>query len=197
MSQGANPWSDMGCEKALRLLGQYLERAVADAADTQARDGMMYAATLAGIAFGNSGVHVPHGMAYSVAGLVRDFRPLGYPQEEPIVPHGMSVIVNAPSVFRFTAQACPDRHLQGAQYLGADTRGAIDADAGEVLAGHLVGLMQRTGIPNGISGVGYDQGDIGALSDGAFAQQRLLTNSPRPVDKSDLAALYASAMRYW
>lgn len=197
MSQGANPWSDLGCEGALKLLGQHLVRAVNDAADTEARDNMMYAATLAGIAFGNSGVHVPHGMAYSVAGLVRDFRPAGYPRDEPIVPHGMSVIVNAPSVFRFTASACPERHLHGATLLGADTRGASDADAGEVLAHHLIALMKQTGIPNGIAGVGYHDGDIGALCEGAFAQQRLLTNSPRPVDRDDLAGLYRGAMRYW
>ena len=78
-SQGANPWSDLGCEAALKLLGQYMQRAVADAGDTEARDNMMYAATLAGIAFGNAGCHVPHGMSYSVAGLVKDFRPEGYP----------------------------------------------------------------------------------------------------------------------
>jgi len=197
MSQGANPWSDLGCEGALKLLGQYLVRAVNDTADTEARDNLMYAAMLAGIAFGNSGVHVPHGMAYSVAGLVRDFRPAGYPQEEAIVPHGMSVIVNAPSVFRFTASACPERHLHGATWLGADTRGASDADAGEVLARHLIGLMKQTGIPNGIAGVGYHDGDIAALCEGAFAQQRLLTNSPRPVDRDDLAGLYRGAMQYW
>jgi len=197
MSQGANPWSDLGCEGALKLLGEYLQRAVNDASDTEARDNMMYAATLAGIAFGNSGVHVPHGMAYSVAGLVRDFRPAGYPREEPIVPHGMSVIVNAPSVFRFTASACPGRHLHGAVWLGADARGASDADAGEVLSRHLIGLMKQTGIPNGIAGVGYHDGDIGALCEGAFAQQRLLTNSPRPVDKDDLAGLFRGAMQYW
>ena len=103
----------------------------------------MYAATLAGIAFGNSGVHVPHGMAYSVAGLVRDFRPAGYPQDEAIVPHGMSVIVNAPSVFRFTSSACPERHLHGASCLGAETRGAAESDAGEVLAGHLIRMMKQ------------------------------------------------------
>jgi alcohol dehydrogenase class IV len=197
MSQGANPWSDLGCEGALKLLGQYLVRAVNDATDTEARDNMMYAATLAGIAFGNSGVHVPHGMAYSVAGLVRDFRPAGYPQEEAIVPHGMSVIVNAPSVFRFTSSACPERHLHGASCLGAEMRGALENDAGEVLAGHLIGLMKQTGIPNGIAGVGYHDGDIGALCEGAFAQQRLLTNSPRPVDRNDLAGLYRGAMQYW
>ena len=197
MSQGANPWSDLGCEGALKLLGQYLVRAVNDGADTEARDKLMYAAMLAGIAFGNSGVHVPHGMAYSVAGLVRDFRPAGYPQDEAIVPHGMSVIVNAPSVFRFTSPACPERHLHGASCLGADTLGAAENDAGEVLARHLIRMMKQTGIPNGIGGVGYDDGDIGALCDGAFAQQRLLTNSPRPVGRDDLADLYRGAMQYW
>ena len=197
MSQGANPWSDLGCEGALKLLGQYLVRAVNDAADTEARDNMMYAAMLAGIAFGNSGVHVPHGMAYSVAGLVREFRPGGYPQEEAIVPHGMSVIVNAPSVFRFTSSACPERHLQGASCLGAETRDISQDDAGEVLARHLIGLMRETGIPNGIAGVGYRHGDVGALCEGAFAQQRLLTNSPRPVNKDDLAGLFRGALQYW
>ena len=197
MSQGANPWSDIGCEAALKLLGQYLVRAVNDASDLEARDQMMYAATLAGIAFGNSGVHVPHGMAYSVAGLVRDFQPEGYPRDEPMVPHGMSVIVNAPSVFRFTACACPQRHLHGAACLGADVRDARDEDAGDVLARHLIKLMQATGIPNGVGGVGYGEADVADLTQGAWAQQRLLTNAPRAVSQSDLGQLYRDAMRYW
>jgi alcohol dehydrogenase class IV len=197
MSQGANPWSDVGCEAAMRKLGTYLVRAVNDAADREARDNLMFAATLAGIAFGNSGVHVPHGMSYSVAGLVRDFRPEGYPRNEPMVPHGMSVIVNAPSVFRFTAEACPERHLQGAQWLGADARDAAEKDAGEVLAKHLIQLMRATGIPNGVSGVGYGEADVDALSDGAFAQQRLLTNAPREVGRDDLRRLFRGAMQYW
>jgi len=197
MSQGANPWSDVGCQAAMRKLGAYLERAVNDASDREARDNLMFAATLAGIAFGNSGVHVPHGMSYAVAGLVRDFRPEGYPKGEPMVPHGMSVIVNAPSVFRFTAEACPDRHLEGAGWLGADTQGASPEDAGEVLAKHLVKLMRATGIPNGVSGVGYGERDVDALSEGAFAQQRLLTNAPREVGRHELAHLFRGAMRYW
>jgi alcohol dehydrogenase class IV len=197
MSQGANPWSDVGCEAAMRKLGTYLVRAVNDASDREARDNLMFAATLAGIAFGNSGVHVPHGMSYSVAGLVREFRPEGYPQHEPMVPHGMSVIVNAPSVFRFTAEACPERHLEGAAWLGADARGASPKDAGEVLAEHLIRLMRSTGIPNGLSGVGYGERDVDALSEGAFAQQRLLTNAPREVGREHLPQLFRGAMRYW
>ena len=197
MSQGANPWSDLGCEAALKLLGQYLERAVNDAADHEARDQMMYAATLAGIAFGNSGVHVPHGMAYSVAGLVHDFRPEGYPQHEPMVPHGMSVIVNAPAVFRFTACACPERHIHGAACLGADVRDAAPEDAGEITAKQLIKMMRATGIPNGVGGVGYDESDVAALTKGAWAQQRLMTNAPRDISEGDVSALYRSAMRYW
>jgi hydroxyacid-oxoacid transhydrogenase len=111
------------------LTGKYMERAVSDASDTEARSSMMWAAALAGSAFGNAGVHVPHGMSYSVAGMVKNFRATGYRQDEPLIPHGMSVIVNAPSAFRFTSPACPERHLKGAQFLGADVRDAALDDA--------------------------------------------------------------------
>ena len=197
ISQGANPWSDIGCEAALKRLGLYLERAVNDPGDREARDQMMYAATLAGIAFGNSGVHIPHGMAYSVAGLVRDYRPEGYPREEAMVPHGISVIVNAPSVFRFTASACPERHLHGAAWLGAEVGDACRDDAGEILAGQLIRMMKAAGIPNGVAGVGYLEADVPALSRGAWAQQRLLTNAPRELSENDLGDLYRGAMHYW
>lgn len=197
MSQGANPWSDFGCEKALQLTGTYLERAVRDGNDREARDAMMWAATLAGIAFGNAGVHLPHGMAYAVAGGVREFRAPGYPQEEPMVPHGMSVIVNAPAVFRFTADACPDRHLDAARWLGADTRGAAPGDAGEIVARRLIELMRLCDIPNGVGGVGYHEGDLATLTAGAWAQQRLVKNAPKAVDEAHLSELFRNAMRYW
>jgi alcohol dehydrogenase class IV len=197
MSQGANPWSDLGCRESLRLLGECLVRGVTDASDQEARGQLMWAATLAGIAFGNAGVHVPHGMSYAVAGLVRDFQPEGYPQTGPIVPHGMSVIVNAPAVFRFTAQACPDRHLEAAGWLGADTRGAGQGDAGEVLADTLVSLMKATEMPNGIGGVGYGEADVADLTEGAFPQRRLLDNAPRPIGREELDTLFRGALAYW
>lgn len=196
-SQGANPWSDMGCAEALRLTGRYLDRAVADANDTEAREQMMWAATLAGLAFGNCGVHAPHGMAYAVAGLVRDFQPVDYPDDEPMVPHGMSVIVNAPAVFRHTAQFVPERHLAAADWLGADCRGATLDDAGEVVAKRIIALMQTTGIPNGLSGVGYNVDDIEALTEGTFPQQRLLKNAPMEITKPLLAELFNGAISYW
>ena len=99
----------------------------------------MFAATLAGIAFGNAGCHLPHGLSYPVSGLVLGMAqpsnvlfPSGYPTHSPIVPHGYSVILNAPSVFRFTSKACPERHLRAANFLGADVSGASLDQAGEV-----------------------------------------------------------------
>jgi len=136
-------------------------------------------------------------MSYSVSGLVRDFCPEGYPQGAPIVPHGMSVIVNAPSVFRFTAPACPERHLEGAEWLGADIRGAGEDDAAEVLSGQIVSLMKATEIPNGLSGVGYGPDDIPALTDGSYPQRRLLENAPREISRDALSGLFQDAMAYW
>jgi len=197
MSQGANPWSDMGCREALRYTGKYLVRAVQDAADTEARHGMMWAATLAGIAFGNSGVHLPHGMAYSVAGMIRDYCPVGYPQGEAICPHGISVIVDVPSVFRFTASSSPGRHMEAASLLGGAVGNAGDEEAGEALAETIIAMMRATEMPNGIGALGYGEADMPGLAEGAFAQQRLLANSPVPVDQEDLQALYRGAARYW
>jgi alcohol dehydrogenase class IV len=200
MSQGANPWSDLGCAESLRLLGQHLQRAIDDAGDREARQQVMWAATLAGIAFGNAGVHAPHAMSYAVAGLVRDFRPAGYPQDEPMVPHGMSVIVNAPSVFRHTAASNPERHLAAAAWLGADTAGVkpgAAGEAGEVLAGRLVEMMRAARMPNGIGGVGYTEGDLDALAGGAHVQQRLLQNAPREMSQPVLTELFRRAIRYW
>lgn len=197
MSQGANPWSDMGCERALKIIGEYFERAMADPSDLHAREQMMWAATLAGIAFGNSGVHLPHGMSYAVAGLVRDYTVEDYPDDHPMVPHGMSVIVNAPAVFRYTASACPGRHLDVARWLGADVSGAGEGDAGEVLSTRLEQLMKTAGFPGGLAPIGYTADDLDALTDGAMPQQRLLSNAPLATDRAALKELFRSALSYW
>jgi alcohol dehydrogenase class IV len=196
MSQGRNPWSDLGSREALRLTGKYIERAVADAGDVEAREAMAWAASLAGIAFGNSGVHLPHAMSYSVAGLVRGYRCAGYPQQEPMVPHGISVVVNAPSVFRATANASPERHLEGAVALGADARGGGTEDAAEILARELVRLMRATKVPLGIGALGYQVGDLDALARGAIVQTRLVDNAPIAVDEPAMRSLFERALSY-
>ncbi|MGE4660200.1 MAG: hydroxyacid-oxoacid transhydrogenase [Arenicellales bacterium] len=197
MPQGANPFSDTLCREALRQAGQYLVRAVNDDTDKEARYAMMYAATVAGVGFGNAGCHLPHAMSYPVSGRVQGFSPDGYPGDEPICPHGMSVIVNAPAAYRFTAAGCPDRHIEGAQLLGADMHDVSDAEAGAVLATHIEQMMRSTGVPNGIGGVGFTADAVDGLAKAATAQQRLLLVAPVPVEETDLKMLYREALSYW
>jgi hydroxyacid-oxoacid transhydrogenase len=195
--QGSNPISDVWSLEALRWVSKYLVRAVEDPDDEEAREKMQLAASYAGVGFGNAGVHLPHGMSYPVSGMVRDFRPDGFPADHPIVPHGMSVILNAPAVFRFTAQACPDRHLVAAEILGADVSRAKPEDAGKILSDRLVGIMQRLKVPNGLRSVGYKKSDIPALVEGTLPQARVTRLSPRPASEADLAHLFEEAIAGW
>ncbi len=197
MIQGANPWSDLHAREALRRVGEYLQRGVQDATDHEARDALSWAATLAGMAFGNCGTHLPHAFSYAVSQFVRDFRPRDYPGDGPFVPHGMSVIVNSPSVFRYTAEAAPERHLEAAQALGADMRGAGPADAGEVVARRIITLMRATGMPNGLGALGFTPSDAHALAESASRQRRAIGNAPRETGPAEIRAIFERAVAYW
>jgi len=195
--QGANPYSDAGSLEAIRLGGRYLLRAVTDAEDREARNAMMYAATMAGVSFGNAGVHIPHAMSYSVAGMIRDYRPAGWPDDHAMCPHGISVVVNAPAAFRVTGPGDPARHLQVLDCLGSDTADVGPAEAGDALADAFIAMMREAGIPNGLGELGYSPEDAPALAQGAIRQQRLLTLAPNDLELEDLEALYRDAMKYW
>jgi alcohol dehydrogenase class IV len=197
VSQGANPFSDALAVSALQSVGQYLVRAVDDASDVEARTEMMYAAMLAGIAFNAAGCHLPHGLSYAVSGLVKDRHIDGYPAAKPLIPHGMAVVLNNPSVWRHTAPAHPARHLRCAQSLGASIQGATPDDAGEVLALRIIELMRATRMPNGLAALGLNETHVDALAEGAEPQYRVIKNAPIDVGAPELRTLFKSAMRYW
>lgn len=188
---GANPIADLWSERAMSLLAGSLREAVRDGGDEAARERMALAATFAGLGFGNAGVHIPHANAYPIAGRVRGYSPEGYP-DEPMVPHGMAVALTAPEAFRFTFEAAPQRHLHAAGILGGDPGAGPDA-----LPAALVALMRDIGIPNGLAAVGYDEGDVGALVEGALTQQRLLATAPRSPTDDDLARIVRASMSHW
>jgi hydroxyacid-oxoacid transhydrogenase len=195
--QGSNPISDIWSMEALRMTATYLRRSVADPSDDEARANMMLAAAYAGVGFGNAGVHLPHGMSYPVSGLVRDYHAPGYTVDHPLVPHGVSVILNAPAVFRFTACTSPERHLRCAEALGADICRANPNDAGEIVAEQIVRMMQDLRMPNGLRALGYDYTDIPALVEGTLPQHRVTKLSPRPAGPEELAGLFENSMTFW
>ena len=194
---GANPASDIWCEKAIEYVGRYLRRAVLNALDLEARVHLALAANYAGIGFGNAGVHVPHAVAYPIAGLVRDYVPAGYRTRHPLVPHGMSVILTAPAAFRFTYASAPERHLRAAELLGVRIAELSDAERREALPRALISLMCDVGIPNGLNAIGYADADVPALIEGTLKQPRLLAGAPRTVGPLELDGILRDAMRYW
>ncbi len=195
--QGSNPISDIWSLQALRMVAQYIVRAVDDPADDEARANMLLAASYAGVGFGNAGVHLPHGMSYPVSGNVKSYRAPGYVTDHALVPHGFSVILNAPAVFRFTASVNPQRHLQAADALGVNVSRARPEDAGKMLADRITWFMQRLNTPNGLRAIGYTSEDIPALVEGTLPQHRVTKLSPRPVGPEELAALFEDAMVAW
>jgi alcohol dehydrogenase class IV len=194
--QGANPWSDLAARKALEIVGEYLDRGVNDADDLEARDQLMWGASLAGMAFGNSGTHLGHALSYGVTHLMQDITTDGYAVQSPFVPHGISVAVSAPAIFRYTAEAAPERHFEAAAYLQSDLKGAAAADSGEALATRLIELMRKTGVPNGLSGVGFAPADVPALAASSARQIRAIANSPRETNLVDIENIYSAAMSY-
>jgi len=195
---GSNIITDLFCEKAIDLVGTYLRRAVADPYDLEARWHMMAGAILAGIGFGNSGVHVPHAMGYPIAGGIRDYRPKGYPVDKAMVPHGQAVTVTAPAALRFTASIWPEKHAYAAELLGVDTSGCrSDGEAALALSDGIVQLMKDIGFPNGLSDMGYTESDVPQLVEGTLKQQRLLVGCPRGVGEKELTRIAMGAMMYW
>jgi len=154
--QGSNPISDLWAAKAIEIVSRDIVTVTENPADDGARQQMLMAATFAGIGFGNAGVHLPHGMSYPVSGMVRKYKPEGYVIDHPIIPHGMSVILCAPAVFRFTSPANPERHLEAARLMGVNVarakkedadpgrgRGETDAENGDAQRSQCGGLYGR------------------------------------------------------
>lgn len=195
--QGSNPISDVWATKSIEMVAANMGRAVHDPDYHEARGEMLLAATFAGVGFGNAGCHLPHGMSYPVSGMVKDFIPGGYPDDAPIVPHGMSVILNAPAVFRFTAPTNPERHLHAARLMGADVSDAGPEDAGDVLGDVIVKFIRDMGLPNGLGALGYTDADVPALVEGALPQHRVTKLSPRPAGPDDLSQLFLDSLTLW
>jgi len=195
--QGSNPISDVWSLEALRMVAQYLVREVEDPSDDEARANMILASSYAGVGFGNAGVHLPHGMSYPVSGMVKEYRAPGYAVDHPLVPHGWSVILNAPAVFRFTASANPDRHLEAAAALGVDVSRCQRADAGRILAERITWFMERLKVPNGLRAIGYTTADIPELVEGTLPQHRVTKLAPRPAGPEELSRLFEDAMTAW
>jgi hydroxyacid-oxoacid transhydrogenase len=201
--QGANPISDIFSLQALRDTVKYLPRAVKDPDDHEAQSKMLLAATLAGVGFGNAGVHLCHGMSYPVSGQNRGYKHNGYEVDHPIIPHGVSVAVTAPAVFKFTGASNPERHLAAAECFGVDISQVKAESAGEVLSEALAKFLVDLGDqPRGLKDLGFVNSDIDQLVEGTMPQARVLMLAPNldtenvDEERAQLRQLFEDSMEY-
>ena len=136
-------------------------------------------------------------MSYPVSGMVEEFAPEGYSGIGPIVPHGMSVALNAPAVFKFTGASDPDRHLEAAKFLGADVLGVDKTKAGEILANAVKDIMKKINMPNGLREVGYSENDVDKLVQGTLPQHRVTKLCPLEFSEEDLKKMFLESMDLW
>ncbi|KAF3933736.1 hypothetical protein ABW19_dt0205569 [Dactylella cylindrospora] len=200
--QGANPISDVFSFEALKMTVKYLPRVIRDPEDSEAQSNMLLAATLAGVGFGNAGVHLCHGMSYPLSGMNKGYKHSGYQVSHPLIPHGVSVAVTAPAVFKFTGPTNPQRHLAAAEIFGADISNAKEESAGEILSDALAKFLVELGDqPRGIKALGYENGDIARLVEGTLPQQRVLVLAPnlrgeKERQREILTGLFEDALEY-
>jgi hydroxyacid-oxoacid transhydrogenase len=164
---------------------------------------MLLAATLAGVGFGNAGVHLCHGMSYPISGGNPGYRHPGYVTETDIIPHGVSVAVTAPAVFKFTGPSNPERHLAAAEAFGVDISQVKKESAGEVLSEALAEFLVKLGDqPRGLKDLGFTNSHIDELVEGTLPQKRVLMLAPTldetnvDVEREQLRGLFEEAMSY-
>ncbi|MBK8990469.1 MAG: aldehyde dehydrogenase family protein [Gammaproteobacteria bacterium] len=145
--------------QSVRLVRDNLERVVADGADLEARQNMLVASTLGGMALG-PGLGIAHCYAHTIGML------LG-------VHHGTGCGIALPAAMRFNRDHASKRLAEVAQALGVNTHGMSDAEAADAAADAVEALMKRIGQPTRLSELvpaerirqNFEQIVVGTMSD--------------------------------
>jgi alcohol dehydrogenase class IV len=177
----AHPLVDLYALEGIALCGRFLLRAVQSPADMEAREGMSLASLYGGLCLGPVNTAAGHALAY----------PLG---AEYHIAHGLSVALVQPHVFRFNAEATPERHAAVARALGvADRPDSLETALAGARA--IEQLTKDCGLNSHLGAYGVKPDDIPALAASAMTVTRLLRNNPRPVTEADCVQIYRDCFR--
>jgi alcohol dehydrogenase class IV len=178
--QGRHPFGDMFAERAVRLIGANLRRAVRDGADLEAREGMALGATLAGMAFSNVGVALVHALEYPVGGATH-------------CSHGAGNGLLLPYVMRYNAPKRLAAFASLAGLLGEDVTGLSDERAAEQAVVAVERLRADVGIPTRLRDLGVKENQLRPFAEKALGIKRILRVNPRTPTLGDLEGILRAA----
>ena len=180
ITKGAWEMSDMFEIKAIEMIARYLETAVNEPTNAEARNGMAVAQYIAGMAFSNVGLGVVHGMAHPL-GAIFD------------IPHGVANALLLPVIMEFNAPAALDKYVDIAKAMNVYTSGMSREEAAHAAVEAVKSLAIRVGIPQHLSELGIEEEDLERLSEAAFADV-CTPGNPREVSKEIILELYRKVL---
>ncbi len=166
LSVDATPITDSAAEKVFELIPEYLPRAYANGQDEEAREMMVYAQFLGGMAFNNAGLGYVHAIAHQMGGFYN-------------LPHGVCNALLLPYVARFNLVGREERFAKMAYYLGEAVDGLSTREAAEKAIAAIERLAKDLGIPEGFKELGAKEEDIPTLAANAMKDVTAATNPRR------------------
>jgi alcohol dehydrogenase class IV len=174
-----NDFTDGLCLKAAQLVLDYLERAVRNGNDMEAREHMANAATIAGLGFSNANLGLGHAMGHSFGALFKQ-------------PHGRAVALFLPYTIDYTTNGGLGRYGDIARFAGL-TDSREEEEAARVLAARVRELEQAVGQPMSIADFGVDRSTfremLPKLVEYAEQDTQFFT-APRIPDSEELAQMF-------
>lgn len=180
ITKGAWEMSDMFEIKAIEMINRYLETAVNNPSDPEARNGMAVAQYIAGMAFSNVGLGVVHGMAHPL-GAIFD------------IPHGVANALLLPTVMEFNMPAALDKYVDIAKAMNVYAPGMTREQAASAAVKAVKELSLRIGIPQHLSELGITADDLDRLAEAAAADV-CTPGNPREVNKEIILELYKKVL---
>ncbi len=180
ITKGAWEMSDMFEIKAIEMINRYLETAVNEPQNPEARNGMAVAQYIAGMAFSNVGLGVVHGMAHPL-GAIFD------------IPHGVANALLLPTIMEFNAPAALDKYVTIAKAMNVYKDGMSKEEAAQAAVDAVKSLAVRVGIPQHLSELGIKESDLPKLADSAIADV-CTPGNPREVTRDIILDLYRKVL---
>ncbi|RUT46466.1 iron-containing alcohol dehydrogenase [Paenibacillus anaericanus] len=155
VTPGAYPVTDATALAAVEIIFNYLPRTVKNGHDIEAREQMVYAIFLGGLAFNNAGLGYVHAMAHQLGGVYD-------------LPHGVCNAMLLPYVEEENAKYVPEKFRNIAKAIGCEVAGKSDKECADFVVEAIKALSKEVGIPSKLSELGVNEVDLDLLADNAM-----------------------------